>query len=115
MIKALPEILNAGINTRLIIVGDGPLLNNLKKLTERLKLRNTIVFTGFRSDLKKILAAIDTLVVPSLLEGFPMIFLLRPLPQRLAFHLPLTCHRLPLQPLSTPAPFLHPGYALFLQ
>ena len=34
-----------------------------------------MIFTGFRSDIKEILSAIDILVIPSLLEGFPMITL----------------------------------------
>ena len=34
-----------------------------------------MIFTGFRSDIKEILPAIDILVIPSLLEGFPMITL----------------------------------------
>ncbi|MBU4345581.1 MAG: glycosyltransferase family 4 protein, partial [Desulfobacteraceae bacterium] len=39
------------------------------------KVADKIIFTGFRSDIKEILSAIDILVTPSLLEGFPMVIL----------------------------------------
>ena len=34
-----------------------------------------MIFTGFRSNIKEILSAINILVIPSLLEDFPMIIL----------------------------------------
>ena len=34
-----------------------------------------MIFTGFRSNIKEILSAINILVIPSLLEAFPMIIL----------------------------------------
>jgi glycosyltransferase involved in cell wall biosynthesis len=44
-------------------------------LSEELRVRDNLIFTGFRSDIKEILSAIDILVIPSLLEGFPMVTL----------------------------------------
>ena len=40
-----------------------------------LKVGDRLIFAGFRTDIKEILSTIDVLVVPSLLEGFPMIIL----------------------------------------
>ena len=75
LIRSIPEILKTAIRTKILIVGDGLLKNDLMALTERLSIKEYFVFTGFRNDIKKILSAIDILVVPSLLEGFPMIIL----------------------------------------
>ena len=44
-------------------------------LSKELRVRDNIIFTGFRSDIKEILSVIDLLVIPSLLEGFPMVTL----------------------------------------
>lgn len=44
-------------------------------MSEELRVRDNVIFTGFRGDIKEILSAIDILVIPSLLEGFPMITL----------------------------------------
>ena len=56
-------------------MGDGPLKDKLKEKSEKLKVTDRLIFAGFRTDIKAILSTIDLLVVPSLLEGFPMVTL----------------------------------------
>jgi len=75
LIECVPEIVRAYPDAKILIVGDGPLLDGLKALGERLKVKDNVIFAGFRSDIKEILSAVDLLVVPSLLEGFPMVTL----------------------------------------
>jgi len=75
LIESIPEIIETLPQSKIIIVGDGPLLEKLKSLSQELELGKNIIFTGFRSDIKEILSAVDLLVVPSLLEGFPMVTL----------------------------------------
>jgi len=75
LIECIPEIGRTYPDTKILIVGDGPLLDGLKALSGRLGVEKNIIFTGFRSDIKEILSAFDLLVVPSLLEGFPMVTL----------------------------------------
>jgi glycosyltransferase involved in cell wall biosynthesis len=75
LISAMPEILEKSSRTKILLVGDGPLRGELEALAERLKIKKHVVFTGFRSDIRAVLSAIDVLVLPSLLEGFPMITL----------------------------------------
>jgi len=74
-IKAIPEIMKNSPEARFLIVGEGPLLTHLKNLAKQLNIDDRITFTGFRSDIRQILSTIDILVVPSLLEGLPMIIL----------------------------------------
>ncbi len=74
-IEVIPEILKEFKEARFFIVGDGPLENKLKAASKKLKIDDKISFTGFRSDIKDILASIDIFVMPSLLEGLPMILL----------------------------------------
>ena len=74
-IKAVPEIVRVIPEAKFLLIGDGPLRQRLEALSEELRVRDNLIFTGFRSDIKEILSAIDILVIPSLLEGFPMITL----------------------------------------
>lgn len=74
-IEAIPNVLKEFPEAMFVIVGEGPLENKLKVKSKKLKVDDKVIFTGFRSDIKEVLASIDILVMPSLLEGFPMITL----------------------------------------
>jgi glycosyltransferase involved in cell wall biosynthesis len=74
-IRSIPKMLSSIPKARIVLVGDGPLTNDLKSLSLKLGVRDKVIFTGFRSDIREILSAIDLLVIPSLVEGFPMITL----------------------------------------
>jgi glycosyltransferase involved in cell wall biosynthesis len=55
---------------RLLLVGDGPLRPEIESLTERVGLRNRIIFTGLRADVPRLmLGAMDVFVFPSLFES----------------------------------------------
>ena len=75
LIEAVPEIMRVVPEAGFLLVGDGLLREGLEDLGERLEVKDRVIFTGFRGDIKDIIAAIDILVIPSLLEGFPMITL----------------------------------------
>jgi glycosyltransferase involved in cell wall biosynthesis len=75
LVQAMPKVLSQSPQTKVLIVGEGPLRNKLEALAAKLKVKEYIIFTGFRGDVKEILSSIDILVIPSLLEGFPMITL----------------------------------------
>jgi glycosyltransferase involved in cell wall biosynthesis len=75
LIQAIPDIVRDVPDAKFLLVGDGPLRESLEALSKELRVRDKVIFTGFRSDIKEILSAIDILVIPSLLEGFPMITL----------------------------------------
>ena len=74
-IRAIPEVLQVDPNTTFLLVGDGPLRPHLESEARKLNLHDNLIFTGFRSDILELLSIIDILVIPSILEGFPMITL----------------------------------------
>jgi glycosyltransferase involved in cell wall biosynthesis len=74
-IEAIPEVLKEFKEAKFLIVGDGPLENKLKVAGKKLKIDDKIIFTGFKREIKEVLTAIDIFVIPSLLEGLPMILL----------------------------------------
>lgn len=66
------EFLNE--DAEIVIVGDGPLFEELKGIVEFEKMEG-ITFTGARSDIEKIMPTADILVLPSLSEGRPTVLL----------------------------------------
>lgn len=60
---------------RLILVGDGPEMAELKLLTDRLGIAEQVAFAGFTTDVARYYAAADLFVMSSHTEGFPMALL----------------------------------------
>jgi glycosyltransferase involved in cell wall biosynthesis len=60
---------------KVLIVGEGPEKKVLELRVSSCELKNKVVFTGFRRDVKDILGITDILVLPSTREGLPMILL----------------------------------------
>lgn len=58
-----------------LIVGDGEERDVLKRRIAELRSEERIIFAGFRKDIKRILSALNILVLPSLREGQPIILL----------------------------------------
>ncbi|MFC2114653.1 glycosyltransferase family 4 protein [Bacteroidota bacterium] len=58
-----------GINARFLIIGEGPLEDELKKYISSKNLSNKILFTGFRNDIPDILPELDVFLFTSKTEG----------------------------------------------
>jgi len=56
----------------LLIVGDGEQRTNIENKAEELGILDKIIITGMRSDVEKLLSAMDIFVFPSLYEGLPV-------------------------------------------
>ncbi|MFC1991160.1 glycosyltransferase family 4 protein [Chloroflexota bacterium] len=77
LIKAMEIVSQSDCSSRLILAGEGPEEENLKSLTEQLKLRGCVEFVGQIPNKKvpEYLAVSDIFVLPSLSEGFPLVLL----------------------------------------
>ena len=75
LLECMPKLLKHFSRAKLLLVGDGPSRADLEKRVLSLGLKDNIIFTGFRSDIREILSRLDILILPSILEGFPMIIL----------------------------------------
>ncbi|MBW2937438.1 glycosyltransferase [Aureisphaera sp. CAU 1614] len=65
-IAILPE------NFKLLLVGDGPLKNDLETLVATLKLENRVKFLGIRNDIPRLLKTADASVLSSFHEGLSL-------------------------------------------
>jgi glycosyltransferase involved in cell wall biosynthesis len=75
LLRAIPKITENQPNSRFLFVGEGPLRNRLEDLAKSLNILQKVIFTGFLAEVNEVLANIDVLVIPSVLEGFPMVTL----------------------------------------
>jgi len=60
---------------RMVIIGEGPLEQELRRLVVQHELENWVSLLGFRSDIDRLLAITDVFALPSLDEGMPMALL----------------------------------------
>jgi glycosyltransferase involved in cell wall biosynthesis len=63
--ERLPEV-------RFVLIGQGPLEPETRRLAAELGLDETVVFTGFRTDAHRLLAALDVFTLSSTYEGLPI-------------------------------------------
>jgi glycosyltransferase involved in cell wall biosynthesis len=75
LIDAVYHLKQKGHDIKCIILGEGPLRDELEEKIEKLSLVNNIFLPGYRSDVINFLKAIDVFVISSLDEGLPMILL----------------------------------------
>jgi len=74
-LKAAARVSGISPNARFLIVGDGPLREELLGLARRLGISERVRFLGYRTDSRALIGLMDLLVVPSLTEGSPLIVL----------------------------------------
>lgn len=74
-LEAVARIAPRVPGVRFLVVGDGPLREELVGMAGRLGLRGRVRFLGFRPDAREIIRHLDVLVVPSLTEGSPLVVL----------------------------------------
>lgn len=61
-------------NAKLIIAGDGPLMAECRKLSENLKINDSVIFLGELSNkaVRRLMVGFDVFVLPSRFEGLPL-------------------------------------------
>jgi len=75
LIEILPELIKEYPKISVVMVGDGPLLEILKKRTDELGLSNHVHWEGFRKNIHDYIRDSDIMVIPSAAEGFGLVVL----------------------------------------
>lgn len=70
LIEAMKLAFKNKDNIKLMIVGEGVLKAELKRLSEELMIENRVIFTGYREDINDLISSMDIVVQPSMEEGF---------------------------------------------
>jgi glycosyltransferase involved in cell wall biosynthesis len=74
-LEAAARVVAERPGTRFLLVGDGPTRSELTAQAASLGIADAVVFCGNRSDIERIYAAVDLVVIPSHLEGLPVVLL----------------------------------------
>lgn len=82
ILMALPEVKRHFPEVRLLVIGEddtrpmegASFSDELRQLADELDLRDNVIFTGWRSDVRDLMTASDIYVMPSFEEPFGMVF-----------------------------------------
>jgi glycosyltransferase involved in cell wall biosynthesis len=69
LVEAMPRLLEAVPDTRVLFAGKGELRADLEEQAKRLGVDDRVIFAGFRSDVPDCFMAMDVVAAPSVLEG----------------------------------------------
>lgn len=75
LLDAIPQVLSACPEARWLLVGTGPLWEEMNCLVQERDLTAQVHLLGNRNDVAKLMAAADAFVLPSLFEGLPLVVL----------------------------------------
>lgn len=71
LLDVFAQIIKRRSDAVLLLVGRGPLEDEIQAIVGKMGLMDRVVFAGIRNDVSKLLSAMDVLVFPSLYEGMP--------------------------------------------
>src|SRR5262249_8455522 len=74
-LNAFSRIKKEHKNVRALIVGSGPLMEEIHNEISRLGLEESVVLCGVRDDMSAVYRQIDCIVIPSFREGLPYVLL----------------------------------------
>ena len=75
LLEVFKHVLLSNPNSKLVLVGEGELRNELESLAEQLGIVDQVIFTGVRSDIGSILSCFDVFVFTSFFEGMPNVLI----------------------------------------
>jgi glycosyltransferase involved in cell wall biosynthesis len=75
LIKIVPNLVEEFPKLSVVMVGAGPLQDDLRRLTDELDLSDHIHWEGFKDNMHDYIRDSDVMVVPSVAEGFGMVVL----------------------------------------
>ncbi len=75
LIELCQKLLKMGLEPAMLIVGGGPMEEELRSLARERGVEKEVRFLGVRRDVPQLLAAMDLFLLPSLFEGLPVVLL----------------------------------------
>lgn len=75
LLAVLKSLKKKNLNTKLLLVGDGDLKNEIKETAKKMGIDHDIRFVGMRNDIPRILHSMDVFVFPSVHEGLGLVLL----------------------------------------
>lgn len=73
LLDIFSKVLEQRSDAKLLLIGDGPLREQIEQKAEALGIISNVSILGIRSDVHSLLQAIDVFIMPSIFEGFPFV------------------------------------------
>ena len=73
LLKIFAETRTRGMDTKLVLLGDGELREKIGRLAEELGIKEQVLFAGVVDNVPDYLSAMDIFLLPSLYEGLPVV------------------------------------------
>lgn len=73
LIQIFEKIKSKCNKSKLLLIGDGPNREHIKKMVEKMKINDSVIFLKIRRDVNNILQAADAFVFPSKFEGLGIV------------------------------------------
>ena len=75
VLKIMPQLIKKFPDIQLVIVGSGPIENELKQISKDMKIDSHVRWEGFRNNMHDYIRDSDIMVLPSSAEGFGLVIL----------------------------------------
>lgn len=75
LIDIFAKVYEENNNAVLILIGDGPLENEIKEKVKKLNLQDVIIFLGIKDNVNEYMQAMDVFLFPSLYEGLGIVLI----------------------------------------
>ena len=72
IVRVFAKIHQKNPRSKLLLVGDGPLRDEIENEIKQQNLLDSVILAGLRTDIPEMLAAMDAFIFPSLWEGLPL-------------------------------------------
>lgn len=73
LVNIFYQILKKQSNAFLLLIGTGELEEQIKEKVKDMGISNNVLFYGTTNNMKEVYSSIDTFILPSLFEGFPVV------------------------------------------
>lgn len=73
LINVFSYVVKQKPKSKLILIGEGKLMESIKEKVKELGLENNVLFLGLRKDVDKLIQAFDCFILPSIYEGLPVV------------------------------------------
>lgn len=73
LINVFAELKKKRSNSILMLIGDGPLFENIRKKVKSLNIEDSVIFLGRKNNVQDYFQAMDIFILPSLFEGLPVV------------------------------------------
>ncbi len=73
LVDIFEKVVGLNPNSKLLLVGDGSLFNNIKEKVRKLNIDKNVIFTGQQENAENYYQAMDCFLLPSYYEGFPFV------------------------------------------